>query len=281
MWEANDANDEPVRDSSGMAAGLVSDEELIEKGTVWFPDRGLGLVICEGEVIDIVWRETREVPARLIGAVTEAQRQLSKRSDIEEYLSEKRMARNRAAVPKTPAKLLDTALVCICLAALVFIAREGFQETRVWHTATTLQGRFVSTEEVPRKKYLDLAPESVRQHMPDDPVRRRTLYRIEYLDPTGHSHTAALGAAELYGPPREAGEQVPIAYVPGDPPRVKGLSGADNAAFVEYVPWAMAVGVFWIVMQFVLGIVPRTWRSVVELLLAAGTKRDSDRPELR
>jgi hypothetical protein len=183
--------------------------------------------------------------------------------------------------PKKRGGPLGTVLAWVCIAALVVIARKGFKEMQRWHSAPTLEGRFVSVEEVPRKKFLDLAPESVRQYMPDDPVRQREMFHIEYSDPTGRKQVAMLEAAEFYVPPREAGEKVPIAYVDGDPPRVKGLSRANDAAFLEYVPWAIAVGVFYVVMQFVLGLVPRTWSTVVELLLSSGTKRDSDRPELR
>jgi len=281
MWEANDANDEPFPEPDELPAGLFSDEELLEEGTVWLPDRGLGIVICEGEVIAIVWREARDLPARFAGPVTDAQRQLSKRADLESYLREKRMARNCATAPKNRTAPLGTVLAWICIAALVVIARKGFHEMQLWHTAPTLEGRFVSMEKVPRKKYLDVGPEALRKHLPDDPTRHREIYHIEYLDPAGRQQTVALEAAEFYVPPREVGEKVQIAYVPGDPPRVKGLSRASDAAFLEYMPWAMAVGVFYVVMQFALGLVPRTWRTVVEALATSGNKRDSNRPELR
>lgn len=282
MWEANDAADEPFPAPGAGPAGPVTDEKLLEDGTVWLLDRGLGLVMWQGNVIDIVWRETRDLPAQFAGPVTETQRQLSKRLDLEKYLRDQAVAAELAAMPKNPRAPLHGLLVCICLGLLVYVAYRGFLEMKLWNTAPTLTGKFVSVEQVPREKHFDLGPEFIRQRMPDDPSHHREMYRIQYLDPSGRSQEATIEAGEFYVPPREPGEVVQIAYVDGYPPRVKGLSRARDAAFVEYMPWAMAVGLFYIVGLFVLGIVPLTWRSMGDFLLAAFTTpnrgKNYDRP---
>jgi hypothetical protein len=280
MWSTDDASDDPFGGGNRVKSGPVTDEELLEEGTVWLLDRGFGLVIWEGAVIDLVWREAGDLPAQLAGPVTEAQRALSKRSDLSDYLRGRKEAATSVVV-KDPKAPLHAVLVVICLGLLAFVAYKGFQEMRVWNGAEKLTGKFVSKEEEPRKKFLDLAPEAVRQHMPDDPRRKREMYNITYLDPALHRQSVKLEAAEFYVPPREEGEEVPLAYVDGDPPRVKGLSRASDAAFLEYFPWGIAVGLFYVVGLFVLRLVPWTWRTVVEMLLASNHSRDSDRPELR
>jgi hypothetical protein len=282
MWEANDATDEPFPDPGGLPVGLVKDEKLLEDGTVWLPDRGFGLVMWQGKVSDIVWREMRDLPSQFAGPVTEAQRQLSKRPDLEKYLRDRAVAAELAAGPKNPRAPLHGLLICACLGLLAYVGYRGFLEMKLWNMAPSLSGKFVSMEQVPRKKHFDLGPEFIRRHMADDPTRYREMYHLQYLDPSGRSHEATIEAAEFYVPPRELGEEVQIAYVEGDPPRVKGLSRARDAAFIEYMPWAMAVGLFYIVGLFVLGIVPLTWRSMGELLLAAFTTpnrgKNYDRP---
>jgi hypothetical protein len=285
MWEANDATEEPFPEPGEVRAGPFTDEQLLEDCTVWLPDRGLGLMIYQGGVMDVVWRELRDLPAKFAGPVTEAQRQLSQRPDLEDYLRSKAppsgSAKAATPAPKTPASYLQTALVLVCLAMLVGIARKGFQEMQLWNAAPALEGQFVSMEEVPRKKYLDLGPEAVRRHMPDDPIQRREMYRIAYRDPTGRPQTVVLEAAEFYVPPREAGEKVDVVYVAGDPPRVKGSSRARDAAFVEYLPWAMAVGVFYIIGQFTIGFLPRLLGLAAKAIVPKSTNADTDRPELR
>jgi hypothetical protein len=280
MWATDDASDDPFGGGNRASTGPARDEQLLETGTVWLPDRGLGLVISEGGVIDLVWRETRDLPTQFAGPVTEAQRALSMRSDLSSYLRDQKDAQV-AATPKDPKAPLHTVLVLICIGLLTFVGYKGFQEMRLWNGAVQLAGKFVSKEAEPRKKYLDIAPEAVRKHMPDDPRRTREMYNVVYLDPTSRRQSVKLEAAEFYVPPREEGEEVPLAYLDGDPPRVKGLSRASDAAFLEYFPWAIAVGIFYVVGLFSLRIVPLTWGTVVEMLLASNQGRDRDRPELR
>ncbi|MEP6671539.1 MAG: hypothetical protein ABJF10_20420 [Chthoniobacter sp.] len=285
MWEANDATEEPFPEPGDVPAGPFTDEQLLENATVWLPDRGLGLVIWQGGVMDIAWRETRDLPAKFAGPVTEAQRQLSKRPDLEDYLRSKVPQNTSAAdptpTPKAPGSYLNTILVWVCIGLLAFIGRKGFKEMQLWNGAPTLEGQFISMEDVPRKKYLDLGPESVRRHMPDDPTQRREMYHIAYRDPTGRPQTVTLEGAEFYVPPREAGEKVDVVYVDGDPPRVKGPSRARNAAFVEYMPWAMAVGVLYIVGMFAIDFLPRLFRFAARAIVPKSTNVDLDRPELR
>lgn len=282
MWEASDATEAPFSVPAAPPVEPAADEKLLREGTVWLPDRGLGLVIWRGGVSSIAWRELRDLPAQFAGPITEAQRQLSMRPDLEIYLRDKAAAADLAVAPKNPRAPLHTLLIWICIGLLGYIGYRGYQEMKLWHAAPILTGKFVAMEQVPRKKHFDLGPEMLRKHMADDPTRQREMYRIQYLGPSGRQQGVTLEGAEFYVPPREPGEEVQIAYVDGDPPRVKGLSRAQDAAFLEYVPWAIAVGLFYIVGLFAFGIMPLTWRSAVEILLALFTtprrSRDYDRP---
>ncbi len=280
MWDTHDAADEPFAAPGTAPAEPVTDESLLEEATVWLPERGLGLVIWRGEIMEVVWRAPRDVPAQLAGPVTDAQRQLSKRADLYEYLQSKRPGAS-AATPKTPGSFLQTILIWVCLGLLGFIGRLGFKEMQRWNSARTLEGQFISKEDVPRKKHLDLGPEFIRRYMPDDPQSFREMYHIEYLDPTGRPQKATLEAAEFYMPPREPGEKVQIAYLPEDPPRVKGPSRARDAAFIEYMPWAIAVGVFYVIAQAAIGFLPWLFKLLLKVIVPKGNTVVIDRPELR
>jgi hypothetical protein len=107
------------------------------------------------------------------------------------------------------------------------------------------------------------------------------MYHIEYLDPTGRPQKVTLEAAEFYVPPREPGEKVQIAYLAEDPPRVKGPSRARDAAFVEYMPWAMAVGIFYVIVQATLGFLPWLFKLLLKVIVPKGNTVVIDRPELR
>jgi hypothetical protein len=285
VWDTRDATDDPFSGPAVPPTAPVTDESLLEEGTVWFPARGLGLVMWRGEVMEIAWRAPRDVPTQFAGPVTDVQRQLSKRADLDEYLASKNPRTAGTTTPKSLGsilgRILHTILVLVCLGMLAYIGRLGFQEMLRWNTAPTLEGQFVSKEEVPRKKYLDLAPEVIRSHMPDDPQRTRELFLVEYLDPTGRPQKATLDAGEFYIPPREPGEKVQIAYLAEDPPRVMGLSRVRDAAFGEYMPWAMAVGVFYFVAFTFIGFLPRLYKLVLKMIVPKSDTVVIDRPELR
>jgi hypothetical protein len=279
MWEASDATDEPFPEPEAVPVGPVPDAELLEDGTVWLPDRRLGFVIWQGKVLDVVWRTPQDMPVRFAGPVTAAQRQLSLQPPPAEHHAAEPKATVRVTTYRAP--LSQTALIWICLALLAFIGREGFQETQRWAKARILTGKFVSMEQLPRKKLFDLGPEGVRRLMPDDATQTRDLYHIAYLDPGGHPQSVTLEGADFYVPPRGPGEEVPVAYLAGDPPRVKGVARVRDVAFLEYLPWAIAVGVFYLIGLVVVQYLPRWWRWIVKLAVPKGGGADRDHPELR
>jgi len=83
-WRPEDAAD--ADDLAAPPPGPFSDEALLREGTVWLPSLRLGLVFCAGLVNQIVWRDAPDVPRETIGPVTAAQRQISLRPDLDEYL---------------------------------------------------------------------------------------------------------------------------------------------------------------------------------------------------
>ena len=283
MWDLNDATNDPFPAGNVPPPGPVSGERLLEEATIWLPGRGIGLVVCDAMVTDVVWRQKRDVPKNLAGPVTEEHRQLSQRPDLEAYLREHRLARQKAeaAAKRDPLAVFQSLWTILCLGLLVWVGYFGFQEMQRWTGAQVLTGKFVSMAEVPRKKFFDSGPEDLRRLIPNDPVRKREMYEIEYLDPAGRSRIALLEAAEFYIPPHEAGEAVQIAFVDGDPPQVKGPSRAGDAAFLKYMPWAIGVGVVYIIGQWLIRFLPILLGFAAKTVSSKGPVVDPDRPELR
>jgi hypothetical protein len=283
MWEANDSIGDPFPAPDGGPRRPVPDEELLEESTIWLPERGLGLVICDGEVFGVAWRATQDLPAQFDGPVTEVQRELSRRPDLEDYLRDKRTERNRIATPKDPVAPLRTTLTVLTLAALAAVGRLGIMEGQLWKQAPTLTAKLVAIEQVPMKQFREYVPPALRWVVPPSRPVIVEGYRVEFLDPHGQRQEVVLERGELYVPPRETGEEVPVAYVDGDPPRVKGLSRARDSEFLEYMPWAIAIGAVYLIVQFVLGLLPRALRLLrpwLSRLVRTGGIKDPDRPEL-
>jgi len=100
MWTNYDAAADPFPAKEQTEdADAVSDEKLMEEGTLWLAERRLGLLVYEGRVMGVVWREPVDFPQKFAGSLTEAQRALSTREDIEQHLTTKRAERIAAAIP--------------------------------------------------------------------------------------------------------------------------------------------------------------------------------------
>ena len=280
MWEPHDAIGIPFRAPSAAPQTPPTDEELLSEGTIWLPERGLGLVICEGAVIGVAWREARDLPAQFAGPVTEAQRALSRRQDLDEYLRGKQAAEIRVEQRKDPLRLLRGAVTVLAFVALAMIGRRGFADTRLWAQAPVLPGKLLAFERGPRKEFRDYLPPPFSKLIPAGKRVEVDLYRVEFLDPAGARREAVLESAEFYVSPREIGEEVQVTYAQGEPPRVHGPSRARDAAFIDYVPWAIGVGVLWLAGQFLISLLPLLL-PLFRGLVPKATVSDPDRPELR
>ena len=276
MWEPHDAIGIPFREPRTPPQTPPTDEELLTEGTIWLPERGLGLVICEGAVIGVAWREARDLPAQFAGPVTAAQRQLSRRPDLDSYLREKHVEEIRAERRKDPLRFLRGAVTVLAFVALAMIGRKGFTDARLWAQAPMLPGKLLAFERGPRKEFRDYLPPPFSKMIPAGKRVDVDLYRVEFNDPAGAQREAVLEPAEFYVSPREIGEEVQVAYAEGEPPRVHGPSRARDAAFIDYVPWAICVGVLWLAGQILIGLLP-----LLRGLVPKATVSDPDRPELR
>jgi hypothetical protein len=236
-WRPEDAVD--ADDLVPPPAGPFSDEALLREGTVWLPSLRLGLVLCEGLVNQIVWRDAPDVPREMIGPVTPAQRQLSLRSDLAEHLRKEWVSHIKVEGP--PADPRVYALGIACFLALVFIGWLSWLETKRWSSdAVMLTGKVLAMETLPGRL-------------------KQQSFRIEFLDPTGRPHETNLIDRDFYITPREIGQEVHLYYSKDDPPRVMGEFRVRDAAFSRYMPWAAGVGGVFVVGRLVLGLIP--WKS--------------------
>lgn len=292
FWTIGDtlADEPPVPPSAESAA--PNDEELLREGTVWIPARGLGLVVWNGDIMYVTWRGAQDLPTRFDGPVTEAQRALSRRTDLDDHLSEKTVEKIIANRPKDPMRFFRWALTLATVTALALTAREGFREKVLWDAALSVKGKLVAFEKGPSKQFFEYLPAPVTHFLPKWVLAGKLsgehpqtdLYVIEYTGPNGQPHEARLEGAEFYVAPAQVGDEADLTYLEGNPPRIKGPARARDAAFIEHVPWAIAIGALWLLISTALTIIPFFLRQVmptVRKLVASNSTVITDRPELR
>ncbi len=290
-WTDYDAVGSPFPDPEDAPTNPPSDEDLLFEGTIWFPQRGLGLVIDEGAVFGVAWRGAQDLPTRFAGPVTAAQRELSRQTNLETHLHETRREEIKAATPKDPLRFVRAAMTLAALAALALTARDGIKEMSLWSNAPTVKGRMIAVERGPMKQFFEYLPKPVTQYLPrwwragkwSGMPAETDLYRMEFTDPHDQRREVRLEAAEFYVPPREPGEEVDLVLVDEEPPRVKGPARARDAAFLEHVPWAICIGALWLIGHVALSFLPALLRMMAPLirnLIPTGKTVDPDRPEL-
>ncbi|MGB8166790.1 MAG: hypothetical protein WCF18_04820 [Chthoniobacteraceae bacterium] len=291
LWTSYDAVDTPFPDPSETTALPVTDEALLLETTIWLPERGLGLAIYEGAVFGVVWRSGPDLPAQYAGPVTDAQRELSRRTDLATYLREKQSLTIDVARPNDSLRFVRGAITLVTFAALALTAREGIKEMGQWGNAPTVKAKLLAVERGPLKQFFEYLPQPVTQCLPRWLLAGRwsgmppetDLYRVEFTDAHDQRREALLETAEFYVPPREIGEEVDVVYLDEDPPRVKGPSRVRDAALIEHIPWAISIGALWLLAQVALGLLPLMLRllgPVIRKLLPSGKTIDPDRPEL-
>jgi len=242
-WRAEDAVNESFEDLQPPSPEGTADEDLLGEGTVWLRSRGIGLVMCDGAVNEVVWRRPEDVPAQLLGPVTDAQREITKRADLEDHLSKLRVSKSvEARKTSSASNPVQKLLTLLFIAALGWVGWQGLQETQRWQTAQTLTGKLARIDKATSKPWID-------------------HYVIEYTDPAGHAQTASVERGGFYVPPNAIGEETKIAWLAGNPPRVKGPAHARDSAFLEYVPWFIGVCAVYMVLWSIAGFVGRLMRN--------------------
>ncbi|MDB6140056.1 MAG: hypothetical protein JWO94_3128 [Verrucomicrobiaceae bacterium] len=233
-WSPQDATDEPMDGSPPSKPGPYPDELLLYEGTLWLPKRALGLVMCDGMVIEMVWRRREDLPSKLEGPVTAAQLVLSANPDLSQILRKQMRPAASSLVKAAGWTQMQWLIALMSLVAMTTVGKLGFDETRRWQQAVVLEGRLTALDALPGKA-------------------GARAYHVRYADPEGKRGDVVLEQADFYVAPREIGEAVQVVYVSGDPPRVKGPARARDAAFLRYVPWAVGILLFHVVAMTLAG----------------------------
>lgn len=291
LWTDYDVVGSPFPDPDEADAPPATDEALLLESTLWWPERGLGLIIYEGAIFGVAWRSAPDLPPRYAGPLTAAQRELSQRADLPSYLQEKHTHEITITQPKDPLRFARGAWTVAAIVAMALTARDGIREMFLWGEAPTVKAKVLAMERGPLKQFFEYLPQPIPRYLPQWLLAGKwsglppetDLFLVEFTDPQGQRHEARLESAEFYIAPREIGTEVEVVYAGGEPPRVKGPSRVRDAAFIEHIPWAISIGVLWLLGQIAIGVLPALWRLLRPLVgraISPSRTIDPDRPEL-
>jgi hypothetical protein len=227
LWRLEADDDQPVA-PEGSGAMILSDEVLLDRGTLWLTTLGIGLGIVRGEVTTIRLRKPEGSPRRGNGPLTDAQRALSQRSDLPTYL-----VRLPGGTARRGSWIQSLATLAL-FAALGWLVWHAIQYQQRWNTAPVAEGEVIEV-----------------RPPPPDPFPSE--FTIAYRDDAGLPHQVVLKRADVYVT-QSVGEKVELRYLPEAPDQPLGPAAYRDAAFQKFVPWGIGIMAAYCVLQLVVSI---------------------------
>lgn len=201
-----------------------SDQELLQKGTLWITTLGLGMSLVSGDVFTVHLCDPDHVPRFGTGQWTAAQCQLSK-SDVEPIYVPTNSKTNRGAA----------VLTFLLMVALGWLAWTAIGIQRQWDALPEVKSRVVATNPPP-----------------PEPFPRE--FTVAYTDAAGAERQATFPDTDIIGLP-QVGDEIPIKYMPDSPDKPLAMVryrdiGMDFAMPIGFTIFGIYVG-----LQFVLSVV--------------------------
>jgi hypothetical protein len=203
----------------------ANDKELLSRGTLWIAALGLGLSMVDGEIDTLRLRKPEDAPRRGLGTLSSAQRELSKRNDLDEYLA------TPVAGERRRGRWYQGWLTVALALALGLLVARAFDYQRRWNEAPVVEGEVIAVNPPP-----------------PDPFPSELT--VAYRDQAGGEHQTVFRLADVYAT-RAVGEKVEVRYLPSAPEEPMGPAQYRDAGFVKYLPWGIGLMGVYCVLQVV------------------------------
>ena len=223
LWRME--NDDDHRPADG-SQPIVTDDTLLNAGTLWIPSLGLGLGLVRGEITTVRLRQPQEAPQRGLGPLTHSQRELSARKDLPLYL-----VRTRSSIDPATIRIQSFLLLAVVVAMGMTIW-QGIRYQLRWNAAPVVEGAVLDVQPPPPDPF------------PDE-------YTVAYLDQTGKTHQVVLKRSDVYVAPK-IGDKIEIRYLPENPAQPLGPARYRDAAFDKFIPLGIGVIATYLILQILL-----------------------------
>jgi hypothetical protein len=201
----------------------VTDESLLDSGTLWMTDLGFGFRLTRGIITTLFLCDPSKLPEAGDGEFTGAQRHLSERMQIASF-------RSSAAKSHPLETTVKIALFLTAILVAAFFGKQAWEEQNRWDNAIEVEADVVAVSPPP--------PEP----LPDK-------FQLTYQDKSGTKHELELDRNDVYGVPR-VGEKVTLRYLPESPETVKGPTKVHDIGFERFVPYLLSTLAVYMVMHF-------------------------------
>jgi hypothetical protein len=205
-----------------------TDEQLLNGGTLWMKDLGVGFQLTRGKITTLYLCDPAILPQTGQGEFTGAQRHLSEKMQIASF---------KTPVARTPhaERVFKIGLMLLSLLVIAFFARRAWEEKKRWDNALEVQAEVIAV-------------------WPPPPEPFPSKFRVTYQDRVGKSHEIDLGESDVYGTP-QLGDKVALRYLPDYPQTALGPIKFRDIAFDQFVPYLLVIIGVYLVLHLASGFV--------------------------
>ena len=225
LWFADLSQINPTVPSS-TSFREATDQQLLNNGTLWMKDLGVGFQLRQGRVTSLYLCDPALLPQSADGEFTGTQRHLSEELQIQSY---------RTPSVKTPPveRFVKVSLLLSTVFVVALFGRLAWEEKKRWDNAIEVQAEVVEV-------------------WPPPPEVFPTKFRLSYLDQHGKLHDVELSDSDLYGTP-QAGDKVPLRFLPDSPQTVLGPIAFRDVGFDQFVPYFLWTIGLYLVLHIAIG----------------------------
>lgn len=202
----------------------LSDDQLLENGTVWMAPLGVGFRLSNARIIAVYLCAPANLPTTGHGQFTGAQRHLSEKMQIG-------AAKTPTAKSHPLETLIKLGLLVTAVLVAAFFGKRAWDEQQRWDNAPEVEAEVVAVWPPPPEPF----PEK---------------YQLQYKDNFGQQHEVELGQNDLYGMPK-IGERVSLRYLLESPGNVKGPAKLHDIGFERFVPYLIGTFVVYFFLHFI------------------------------
>ncbi len=209
-----------------------NDEQLLNSGTLWMKDLGVGFGLTRGRITTLLLCDPADLPVTGLGEFTGAQRHLSERMALAAYKSASQHS-PASRTSKIERAVMFMLLVCAAL-TIGFFGKRALDEKKRWDGSTEVQAVVVAV-------------------WPPPPEPFPNKFELSYQDASGKSHQIELQSSDVYGTPL-VGDTVPLRYLPEAPQTALGPVAFRDLGFDRFVPYLLGTLVAYVVLQLVVSL---------------------------
>lgn len=200
-----------------------SDEQLLERGTVWITPLGVGFRLSGGTIVAVYLCDPNHLPQTGHGQFTGAQRHLSEKMQL-------RPSKKTIAKTHPIESLCKLGLLIAAVLVATFFGLRAWDEQKRWDNAPEVEAEVVSVWPAPPEPF----PEK---------------FQLSYKDNFGQQHEVELRQNDIYGMPK-IGDKVPLRYLLDAPETVKGPAKLQDIGFDKFVPYLISTFAVYFVLHF-------------------------------